>query len=136
MTSERRASTVESAFGDITNRHVRIRGDGRAATESKARLVGRRAAALLVDPTGLSEEILEVEEWAVALNDRDARDGPDVDRTPVPAELEEEDADASADDAEDPDAADADADADAARRPGALASGLRRASRAARCAGA
>ena len=77
MTTTRRAATLESAFGEITNRYVRSRGDGRAATESKARLVGRRAAALLVDPTGLSETIAEVEEWAAALNDRDVRDGPD-----------------------------------------------------------
>ena len=77
MTTTRRAATLESAFGEITNRYVRSRGDGRAATESKARLVGRRAATLLVDPTGLSETIAEVEEWAAALNDRDVRDGPD-----------------------------------------------------------
>jgi hypothetical protein len=77
MTTTRRAATLESAFGEITNRYVRSRGDGRAATESKARLLGRRAAALLVDPTGLSETIAEVEEWAAALNDRDVRDGPD-----------------------------------------------------------
>ena len=77
MSTARKAATLDSAFGDITNQHVRSRGDGRAATESKARLVGRRAAALLVDPAGLSEEISEVEEWAAALNDRDVRDGPD-----------------------------------------------------------
>ena len=74
MSTARQAATLESAFGDITNQYVRSRGDGRAATESKARLVGRRAAALLVDPAGLSEEISEVEEWAAALNDRGVRD--------------------------------------------------------------
>ena len=74
MSTARQAATLESAFGDITNQYVRSQGDGRAATESKARLVGRRAAALLVDPAGLSEEISEVEEWAAALNDRGVRD--------------------------------------------------------------
>ena len=77
----RPAATPESAFEEITNRHARSRGDGRVATESEARLVGRRAAALLVDPTGPSEETSEVEKWAAALNDLDARDGPDLERT-------------------------------------------------------
>ena len=104
MSTARQAATLESAFGDITNQYVRSRGDGRAATESKARLVGRRAAALLVDPAGLSEEISEVEEWAAALNDRGVRDARiDLERadqdTPPVGGFEDEDEDEDEDDA-------------------------------------
>ena len=65
---------------------------------------GRRAAALLVDPAGLSEEISEVEEWAAALNDRGVRDARiDLERAdqdmPPGGGFEDEDEDEDEDDA-------------------------------------
>ena len=115
MTTTRRAATLESAFGEITNRYVRSRGDGRAATESKARLVGRRAATLLVDPTGLSETIAEVEEWAAALNDCDVRDGPDHPerRTDAASASEDEDEGVASEDASEDEDEDASEDENA-----------------------